>query len=100
MNKDTGTRKPILQEVKQLSRYIVEDSACSACYGSLIYALERLDEKGHLNRLKEKIYIGQNFKNKRYDGIGIGSCTSGFDKYVRGCPPKAKDIVEYLEEHI
>jgi len=101
LNKDTGTRKLTPSgRVKQLSRYIVEDSACSACYGSLIYALERLDEKGHLNRLKEKIYIGQNFKNKRYDGIGIGSCTSGFDKYVRGCPPKAKDIVEYLEEHI
>jgi len=47
--------------------------------------------------LKEKLYIGQNYKNKQYDGIGIGVCTSGFSKYVKGCPPKARDIVEYLE---
>lgn len=66
-------------------------------YGSLIFALERLNEKGLLNKLKEKLYIGQGFKNKQYSGIGIGACTSGFDKCVRGCPPKARDIVEYLE---
>jgi uncharacterized protein (DUF362 family) len=101
LNKDTGSRKITpSRRVQQLSRHIVEDSACSACYGSLIYALERLNEKGLLNRLKEKLYIGQNFKNKQYDGIGIGSCTSGFDKCVKGCPPKARDIVEYLESLI
>ncbi len=101
LNKDTGSRKlKPSRRVQQLSRYIVEDSACSACYGSLIYALERLYEKGLLNRLKEKLYIGQNFKNKRHDGIGIGVCASGVDKCVKGCPPKARDIVEYLESII
>lgn len=98
MNKDSGTRKLTpSRRVQQLSKYVVEDSACSACYGSLIYALERLNEKGLLNKLKEKLYIGQNFKNRKYDGIGIGTCTSGFAKCVKGCPPKARDIVEYLE---
>ncbi|NLY44091.1 MAG: DUF362 domain-containing protein [Clostridiaceae bacterium] len=98
LNKDSGTRKLTpSRRVQQLSRYIIEDSACSACYGSLIYALERLDEKGLLNKLKQKLYIGQNFKNNKYDGIGIGTCTSGFDKHVKGCPPKARDIVECLE---
>jgi len=98
LNKDNGSRKLTpSRRVQQLSRHIVEDSACSACYGSLIYALERLDEKGLLNKLEEKLYIGQNFKNKQYDGLGIGTCTSGFDKCVKGCPPKARDIVEYLE---
>jgi uncharacterized protein (DUF362 family) len=98
LNKDNGSRKLTpSRRVQQLSRHIVEDSACSACFGSLIFALERLDEKGLLNKLKEKLYIGQNFKNKQYDGLGIGTCTSGFDKCVKGCPPKAKDIVEYLE---
>jgi len=101
LNKDTGSRKPTSsRRVQQLSRYIVEDSACSACYGSLIYALERLDEKGLLSKLKEKLYIGQNFKNKQYSGIGIGACASGFAKCVKGCPPKARDIVEYLESLI
>lgn len=99
LNKDNGSRKLTpSRRVQQLARHIVEDSACSACYGSLIYALERLDEKGLLSRLKEKLYIGQNFKNKRHNGIGIGACTSGFDKCVKGCPPKARDIVEFLEK--
>jgi uncharacterized protein (DUF362 family) len=98
LNKDNGSRKlKPSRRVQELSRLIVEDSACSACYGSLIYALERLDEKGLLNKLKGKLYIGQNYKNKQYDGLGIGVCTSGFDKCVKGCPPKARDIVEYLE---
>jgi len=98
LNKDTGSRRLApSRRVQQLARYIIEDSACSACYGSLIYSLERLYEKGLLSRLQEKLYIGQNFRNKRHDGIGIGSCTSGFDKCVKGCPPKARDIVEFLE---
>lgn len=101
LNKDEGSRKlTTSRRVQQLSRHIVEDSACSACYGSLIYALERLDEKGLLHKLKGKLYIGQGFKNKQYDGIGIGACTSGFEKCVKGCPPKARDIVEYLESLI
>jgi len=97
LNKDTGVKRLTpSRRVQQLSRYIAEDSACSACYGSLIYALERLDEKGLLRKLKQKLYIGQNFKNRRCDGIGIGVCTSEFCKYVTGCPPKARDIVEFL----
>ncbi|HHV97050.1 MAG TPA: DUF362 domain-containing protein [Clostridiaceae bacterium] len=102
LNKDSETKYSKTRKltpsrrVQQLSRYIVEDSACSACYGSLIYALERLDEKGLLRKLKQKLYIGQNFKNRRCDGIGIGSCTSEFNKHVKGCPPKARDIVEFL----
>lgn len=98
LNKDKGLRRLTpSRRVQQLSGYIVEDSSCSACYGSLIFALERLDEKGLLNKLKEKLYIGQNYKNKHFDGIGIGTCTSKFNKWVKGCPPNAKDIVEYLE---
>ncbi len=97
-NKDRGTIKLTTSgRVQQLSKYIIEDSACSACYGSLIHALERLDEKGLLDKLEEKLYIGQAYKNKQHDGLGIGTCTSGFAKSVKGCPPKARDIVEYLE---
>jgi uncharacterized protein (DUF362 family) len=99
LNKDIVSRKfKPSGRVKQLSRHIVEDCACSACYGSLIYALERLDEKGLLGKLKQKLYIGQGFKNKQCNEIGIGICTSGFNKYVKGCPPKARDIVEYLQK--
>ena len=103
LNRDTGSIKLTPSgKVRQLAAHIVEDSACSACYGSLIYALERLHEKGLLSKLKDKLYIGQGHKNKSHYcvGIGIGSCTSGFEKHVGGCPPKARDIVEYLESLI
>lgn len=78
-------------------QYIEEREACSACYGSLVHALERLKEHGSLGMIRSKLFIGQYFKDKQFDGIGIGSCTMGFSKCVRGCPPKAKDIVDYLE---
>lgn len=101
LNKDIRSVKPTpSRRVQHLARYVVEDSACSACYGSLIHAPDRLDEKALLNRLREKIYIGQGYRNRRCEGIGIGTCTSGFEKYVGGCPPKARDIVEYLKSLI
>ena len=78
-------------------QYIEEREACSACYGSLVHALERMKEHGSLGKVKSKLYIGQYFKDKQFDGVGIGSCTRGFSRCVRGCPPKAREIVEYLE---
>jgi len=72
---------------------IQEDSACSACYSSLIYALHRTG--GKINGAW-KIHIGQGFKNKTGEGIGIGNCTKGFTKCVTGCPPKATDIIDML----
>ncbi len=88
------------REVEQLSRWIVEDQACSACYGSLVYALKRLKEKGKLERLKQKIHIGQGFKEKEMTGIGVGLCTGKFAAGVAGCPPPAKKIVRFLEEQL
>jgi len=73
---------------------IEEDAACSACYSSLIYALHRLGGRQHLNG---KIHIGQGFKGKTINGTGVGSCTQGFSKSVKGCPPKATDIIQYLK---
>ena len=46
--------------VGQLAGYVKQNNACSACYGSLIYALDRLSEEGALRgRKKESIAIGQ-----------------------------------------
>jgi uncharacterized protein (DUF362 family) len=72
---------------------IIEDAACSACYSSLIFALQRLGGKIHTSG---KIHIGQGFKSKSGNGVGIGNCTRGFIKSVAGCPPKAIDIIEAL----
>ncbi len=78
--------------VTRLSKYIEENGACSACYASLIYALDKV------SKIKaDKIKIGQGFKGKKLNGLGVGQCTSGCDKYVKGCPPKASDIIEMLE---
>lgn len=69
---------------------IMEDCACSVCYASLIHALHRCNVSG------KKVCIGQGFRGKTEDAIGIGSCTSAFKNHVKGCPPKAVDIIKKL----
>lgn len=85
--------------VKRLARYIVEGGACSPCYGALIHALSRLEEKGNLGKIPDKIFIGRKFRDMKSTSPGIGLCTAKFSKNISGCPPKALDIVKYLEEH-
>ena len=93
------SQKPIVQNrasggaVRGLSAYINEDQACSACYAALIHAIY------HEKPPKEKINVGQGFRGKN-GKIGCGNCTSGCDKYVPGCPPKAANIKEFLREYV
>ena len=82
--------------VAHLAKYINENQACSACYGSLIHALCRLEEAGRLNGIRQKISIGQGFKGIKDIGTGVGDCTRGFSSCIRGCPPKAIDIINAL----
>lgn len=99
-NNDKSTEiKGTTGQVKQFARYIEEWDACSACYGSLIHALDRLKTKGQLDKIKSKVYIGQYFKNQSMDtGIGIGQCTKSCAHHVPGCPPSARDIVKFFED--
>src|SRR6056297_2749012 len=83
-------------KIKNLTEKVEAKEACSACYGSLIHALKRLNEKGELDKIKETIKIGQGYKNIDISGIGIGNCCLGADNYVKGCPPSAKDILDFL----
>lgn len=84
-----------------LAKYVVEDQACSACYGSLIHALHRLDESGGLRNLPHNsIHIGQGNRGKTADGIGVGACCSGYSTHVKGCPPDAKSIVDMLRTQL
>lgn len=86
------------QRVARLAAYAKPEDACSACYGSLIYALDRLSDEGHLQgRKKGSIAIGQGYRGKTGD-IGIGQCTKCFRKSLQGCPPKAIDIVDFLKK--
>ena len=81
-------------KVRSLAAYIAEDKACSACYASLIFAVSRLG-RNELNRLREKVSVGQGFRGKK-GAIGVGQCCAGFSKYCPGCPPSGATIVEFL----
>ncbi len=83
-------------QVSRLAAYAAPEDACSACYGSLIYALARLKEEGALQgRKKGSIAIGQGYRGKSGE-IGVGQCTRCFKKTLGGCPPKAVDIARFL----
>jgi hypothetical protein len=54
-----------------------------------------LDKAGGIRG--ETIKIGQGYQNKVLTGIGVGNCTSGCERFVKGCPPKASDIVSFIK---
>lgn len=97
---DKSTTFAPSRKAKSLARYVDDIDACSACYGSLIHALARLEDKGLLHRINDKILIGQGYQGQSRDAIGIGRCTSGCSKSLGGCPPSAKAIVEFLEQNL
>lgn len=84
--------------VRSLEKYADARDTCSACCGSLVYALERLESHENLRRKNEKICIGQGWKGQTGE-IGVGNCTRGCRKHLPGCPPKAREIVEFLKEN-
>lgn len=86
------------RRVRNLAAYTAPQDACSACYGSLIYALDRLNDSGFLDKKLPPVCIGQGYKGKP-GIIGVGQCTSCFAKTLNGCPPKASDIVGFLSEN-
>ncbi len=73
--------------------------SCSACYGYLIPALERLRREGLLEKLSAKICIGQGYRGQTGE-LGIGSCTSGFTHSLKGCPPVEDGIYRFLRTYI
>ena len=80
-----------------VSYAVDEVDSCSACYGVLIPALDRLREEGLLDRLPAQISIGQGHRGKT-GKIGVGNCTAKFDFCIKGCPPKEEKIYTALRE--
>ena len=78
--------------VRNLAGHINEDGACSACYAALIAAL-------HKSRARppQPVKIGQGYRGKAVDGVGVGNCTGGCARHLPGCPPKAVDIAAFLK---
>ncbi len=83
--------------VSSLTRNVQQKNACSACYGSLVHALYRMQEEGR--PFKKNIWIGQGYEGQAIEGIGIGRCCAGATKNVPGCPPSAEAIMKLLEEN-
>lgn len=86
-------------KVSALGRHAAPKDACSACYGSLIHALARMSESGSLPGTHSPICIGQGYKVERA-ALGVGSCTRSCEKSLPGCPPKADNILRFLEENL
>lgn len=91
-------------KAQELAAHVDSRNACSACYGSLISALYRMDKEGLLGRLlgqlDDKIRIGQGYRGEEIGAIGVGSCTRGCARSLEGCPPAASDIYEFLKAEI
>ena len=78
---------------------VEEVESCSACYGNLIPALDRLKQEGLLSNLTTRISIGQGYRNQ--EGIlGIGHCTRHFTHHLEGCPPTEEEIYEFLKIYL
>lgn len=95
LNDGVAAGQKSTRRIAALEAYAAPDAACSACYGSLIYALNWLEsESGRLN-LPDKICIGQEYRGKT-GMLGVGNCTCEFTHSVGGCPPTAGAICEFL----
>lgn len=90
---------PTKRKVVEVQDAVEEVESCSACYGYLIPALDRLKEEGLLERLDQKICIGQGYR-KQQGELGIGQCTCGFTHHLGGCPPTETEIYDFLKEYL
>lgn len=80
--------------MRQLTRNVRQDSACSACYATLVRGLYTAGDNGiHYNGA---IAIGQGFRGKKFEGPGIGNCCRGASCCVKGCPPTGRDVMDAL----
>ncbi len=82
--------------IKKLTGNVEADSACSACFASLVRALYIADREGIT--IKEKIFIGQGNQGKELNGIGIGRCCMKAGQCVMGCPPTADAVIRLFRK--
>ena len=90
---------PEERKIVELQDAVEEVESCSACYGYLIPALDRLKREGLLDRLDTRIAIGQGYQ-KNTGRLGIGRCTSCFEYSLKGCPPTEEEMYEFLRQYI
>lgn len=96
---DTEDELPRQDRILEVSYAVEEVDSCSACYGNLVHALTRLREEGLLEKLTDRIAIGQGMQG-RTGRLGVGRCTEKFDTCIMGCPPEPEKIYRELKEYI
>ena len=96
---EKGICTPKERKVVELADAVEEVESCSACYGYLLPALQRLKEEGLFEKLQDKICIGQGYRGKT-GKLGIGQCTRKFEYHLEGCPPTEGAIYEFLKEYL
>ena len=79
--------------VARLTKRVRQDRACSACFANLVRALYASGYGSDID-----ICIGQGFRDRTFDGLGIGRCCKGATHCVMGCPPTAEAIANMLED--
>lgn len=87
------------RHVMKLAEMAEEVDSCSACYGYLIPALHMLEQDGLLDKLDEKICIGQGHRGKCGE-LGVGNCTRKFKHSLEGCPPTENQMYDFLKAYI
>lgn len=90
---------PKSRKVVEVQDSVEEVESCSACYGYLIPALDRLKKEGLLEKLDTKICIGQGYRNQT-GKLGIGHCTGSFEHHLEGCPPMENEVYDFLKKYI
>ncbi len=90
---------PRKDRILEVSYAVEEVDSCSACYGNLVHALNQLREEGILEKLQDRIAIGQGMQGKT-GKLGIGRCTKDFEYCIMGCPPEPEKIYEELKNYI
>ena len=81
----------------RLREHVDEVDSCSACCGTLIPVLQKLEQEGKLDQIPDKICIGQGYRGKT-GNLGIGNCTSLFCHTLKGCPPTADEMYRFLSQ--
>ncbi len=87
---------------KRFSCRIVAEGACCTCAGNLIFALERLKERGLLTQ-RLAFLVGPNCKipaDKNSATIAVGQCASkldGVNYRIDECPPSAGKIFQNVQ---
>ena len=81
--------------VKNLTRCVRENSACSACYAALVRGLYIAKKQGV--SIDREIAIGQGWRGQELSCPGVGNCCAGAVNHAVGCPPTASEIVDLLK---